>query len=620
MWKNRSGATMGSGRSDTTDTLAFMEFPLRQWDRAAADEAARAGGSLFERLLVARGIAPEEQEAFCSPRLDGGVQHPSAMHGMRDAAAVLCEALRSKQSIAIYGDYDVDGVMATAIVYHMLRAIDPAARVRTYIPHRIEEGYGLNADAIRKLRSEGVECIVTVDCGVASPDEVALARSLGMRIVVTDHHELREDGAVPAADAVVHPRIEPSQQRFGDLCGAGVAWKLAWMCASFWAGLEREPLDSSVARPRLPKVLADRLRTLLPLAAVGTVADVVPLRDENRVIVSRGLCFIHETGIAGMDALLSVARLGDTVSSTDVAFRFAPLINACGRLGHAEDAAEAFTSADARRAGELAALFAELNIRRRKQDQQIFEDAIGMIGSGSPSGIVLVDRRDEGGWNLGVVGIVCSKLVERYACPAILLTRNQGRFKGSGRSVDGIDLHAVLASCSEHLVKFGGHAMAAGVTLDEHAVDAFAEAFDRACRELLPPPDARRARLPIDATCTLAELDFESVRRLGTLAPFGRDNPPPAVLVESVEVTRVDPLGQGGEHVAVTVRQGRGSAAKFLRCMWWRAGARAAAIAAGMRLDIVVQPQLNAFRGQVSVEAELTDIRIADAVPAGGSR
>ncbi|MCE2881385.1 MAG: single-stranded-DNA-specific exonuclease RecJ [Planctomycetaceae bacterium] len=597
-----------------------MEFPLRQWDRSAADQAAGAGGSLFERLLVARGIAPEEQEAFCSPSLKHGVQHPSAMHGMLDAAAVICEALQGKRSIAIYGDYDVDGVMSTAIIYHMLRAIDPAARVRTYIPHRIEEGYGLNADAIRRLHAEGVECIITVDCGLAAPDEVALARSLGMRIVVTDHHEPREDGLIPQADAVVHPRLAPSQQRFGELCGAGVAWKLAWMCAEHWSTSTQTARDPQAGPPSLPKVLRDRLLTLLALAAVGTVADVVPLRGENRIIVSRGLLHIHDTGIAGMDALLSAARLGDTVSSTDVAFRFAPLINACGRLGHAEDAAEAFTTADARRAGELAALFSDLNTRRRKQDQEIFNEAISMVGAVTPNGIVLADRREQDGWNLGVVGIVCSKLVERYGCPAILLTRNQGRFKGSGRSVDGVDLHGVLASCSGHLMSFGGHAMAAGVMVEEHAIDAFAEAFDRACRELLPPPEARRPRLPIDATCTLAELDFESVRRLGTLAPFGRDNPSPAVLIESVEVTRVDPLGQGGEHVAVTVRQGRGSAAKFLRCMWWRAGARAAAIAAGMRLDIVVQPQLNAFRGQVSVEAELTDIRIADAVPAGGSR
>lgn len=596
-----------------------MEFPQRNWDRSAADRAAEEGGGLFERLLRARGIDAAAQERFCSPSLTQ-LQHPAAMHGMREAARTICAALRAGKLIAIYGDYDVDGVMATAILFHMLRAIEPAARLRTYIPHRIEEGYGLNAEAIRRLHGEGVGCIVTVDCGLAAPDEVALARGLGMDIVVSDHHEPRGDGAIPDANAVVHPRLAPSEQRFGDLCGAGVAWKLAWMTASEWSGIEGGGRPADDKRPPLPAALRARLFSLLPLAAIGTVADVVPLRDENRVIVAVGLRGLRETGIAGVDALLDEVRLAAPASSTDIAFRFAPLINACGRMGHAEDAAEAFTTADRRRARELAALFADLNRKRREQDARIFDEAMAMVSKAelfkdrAPRGIVLADLREEGGWNLGVVGIVCSKLVERFACPTILLTRNQGIFKGSGRSVEGVELHQVLESCSAHLLGFGGHAMAAGLKLEEHAIDAFAADFDTACDALLPPPTEQRLRLAVDACCRLPELDFDTVKRIESLAPFGRDNPAPALLIESVEVTRVDRLGAKGEHAAIRVSHGqRTGAAKFLRCMWWRSGERSESISKGMRLDVVVQPKLNSFRGQAEVEAEIVDLQVAAA-------
>ncbi|MFM1822231.1 MAG: Single-stranded-DNA-specific exonuclease RecJ, partial [Planctomycetota bacterium] len=469
--------------------------------REAADPSARGPGSgaLLDRILAIRGIAAGERETFLKPSL-AQMGHPSEMPGMRAAAEAFLEAVREGRRIAIYGDYDVDGVMASTILWHLAGALG-AEPPQVYIPHRIEEGYGLNRGALERLREDGAELVVTVDCGVAAPDEAAYARELGLELVITDHHEPRGDGRLPEARAVVHPRVLGASG-FGELCGAAVAWKLAWMTLEVWHGIARERPDEP-QRARLPEVHRRALLHWLAFAAVGTVADIVPLVGENRAIVAGGLPLVHLTGNAGMDALLAEARLeGARVDAEAVAFQLAPRINAAGRMRHASLAADLFTSADAREAAARARELSRLNDQRRRDDRAIFEDAVGrvesrlgvaglvksgLVKSGlvesslvesslieskpaktaksatAPRGIVLWDDREEDGWSLGIVGIVCSKLVERFACPTVLLTRAHDGFRGSGRSVDGIDLHGILESCSEHLTHFGGHAMAAGM-------------------------------------------------------------------------------------------------------------------------------------------------------------
>jgi len=594
-----------------------MQFPAKRWirptgpedDRTTGNGASRlgAGGALVDRLLAARGVVTrEDREAFLGPLLKH-VQNPSDMHGMREAAATICDAIRQRKRIAIYGDYDVDGIMATAIVWHMLRAIAPDLAVRTYIPHRIEEGYGLNADALRALKDEGIDLVVTVDCGVSAVDEAAFAREIGLELVVTDHHELKASGAVPLAHAVVHPRL-PSDQRFGELCGAGVAWKLAWQVAETFSGSKT-----------LPEALRNRLLSLLPLAAIGTIADVVPLLGENRVIVARGLAVIGHTGIVGLDELLASSRLEPAkIDSEAIAFRLAPRINACGRMGHAEDAAELFTTANRVRSAEIAAKLDELNELRRKDDKAILGEAIAKLeartGGRTPRGIVLADEH----WNLGVVGIVCSKLVDRYACPTILITRNGDIYKGSGRSVPGIELHRVLEQCSAHLLGFGGHAMAAGIKIDGASIEAFASAFESACNALLPPPDAQRPQLEIDCECKLGDLDLPTVGQITRLAPFGRSNRRPTVLVEDVEVTQVRAIGKTGIHLEVKVRQPQGGQMQFLRMQWWNGAEHAELLARGTRIDVVVEPALNEFRGIAEVEAKVVDFRFRAAQAVGG--
>ena len=614
-----AGSRLASGRSPPPSavvTLAPMQFPAKRWIRPESGRDvtngdgrwnAAAGARLVDRLLAARGVVEKDaRDAFFDPRVNH-LQLPAEMHGMSAAAAVICDAVRARRRIAIYGDYDVDGIMATAILWHMLQALAPELPVRTYIPHRIEEGYGLNAEALRALKDEGIDLVVTVDCGVSAVEEAAFARDIGLELVVTDHHELKASGAIPVAHAVVHPRL-PGEQKFGELCGAGVAWKLAWQLGQTWCGSKT-----------LPQMLRERLVSLLPLAAIGTVADVVPLLGENRVIVARGLTAVGKTGIVGLDTLLASARIDPAQCDSEaVAFRLAPRINACGRMGHAEMAAELFTTADRVRAEEIADTLHALNEQRRKDDKAIFEEALEKLrarhGDRKPRGIVLADES----WNLGIVGIVCSKLVDQFACPTILLTRNREIYKGSGRSVPGIELHRVLEECSEHLIGFGGHAMAAGLKIDGASIEAFTHAFEHACDRLLPPAEEQRPQIEIDCECALGDLDLATVGQIARLAPFGRENRRPAVLVEDVEVTQVRAIGKTGTHLEVKVRQPHAGQMQFLRMQWWNGAEHAELLARGTRIDVVVEPGLNHFRGLAEVEAKVIDFRVRTAQAVGG--
>jgi single-stranded-DNA-specific exonuclease len=563
-------------------------------------------GSILDRLLDVRGIERgAARDAFLRPVL-GHLQHPKAMHGMRAAADVICAAVRARKRIAIYGDYDVDGVMATAILWHMLRTVAPALEVRTYVPHRIDEGYGLNAEALRMLRAEGIELVITVDCGVSAIAEATLARELGLELVITDHHELKPSGEVPVAAAVVHPRL-PGEQRFGELCGAGVAWKLAWMIGEVWCGSSRQP-----------DVFRSRLVELAPLAAMGTIADVVPLIGENRVLVARGLPEIGRTRIPGMDALLSASRVEPKeVDTEQIMFRVAPRINASGRMGHAKDAIELFTTAGTARAREIVDMLGSLNDRRKKDERAIFDEARGKLrelnADAKPRGIVLHDEQ----WNLGIVGIVCSKLVDLHACPVVLITRNGEGYKGSGRSVRGIELHRVLASCAEHLSGFGGHAMAAGVHLTDVAqIEAFRRRFIEECDRLLPPEDEQKPVLEIDCACRLDEISSSAVvTELESLAPFGRDNRKPMFLIEGVEVTQTRVFGKTSAtvpsppHLELVVKQRAGARDAFLRIQWWGAAEHAAGFTRGSIVDLVVEVGLSAYSRMAEVEARLVDIR-----------
>ena len=597
-----------------------MRFPTKRWLMRRGNGAGDAPAALFDRILALRGIEGDGRRAFLEPSLLT-LGYPTEMPGMRAAADAFVEAVRKGRPIAIYGDYDVDGVMASTILWHLAGALG-AEPPQVYIPHRIEEGYGLNRGALERLKADGAELVVTVDCGVASPDEAAYARELGLDLVITDHHEPRGDGRLPEARAVVHPRVGDAAG-FGELCGAAVAWKFAWMTLEVWHGIARERSDEP-QRARLPDAHKRALLHWLALAAVGTVADIVPLVGENRTIVAKGLPLIHLTGNAGMDALLDEARLaGARVDAEAVAFQLAPRINAAGRMQHASLAAELFTSADRAQAAGRARELTRLNDERRRRDKEIFDDALARVevktprAEGAlPRGIVLWDDRTDGGWSLGIVGIVCSKLVERFACPTILLTRSHDGFRGSGRSIEGVDLHGVLESCREHLTHFGGHAMAAGMGVaDEEALARFERAFIGHCDAELARLGEQKLALAIDAEASIGELDLETAVRLEELAPFGRDNPRPAILVRGVEVTKVEAMGREGAHLSLHVRDGGARDGRFLRLVRFKAAEWIGAIGKGSRVDLVLELKINEFRGKREVEGTLLDL-----APEGAAR
>lgn len=574
-----------------------------RWTFRNAARAAAAELPLVDRVLAARGIEAASAGDFLDPRLVH-LHDPSLIPDMDRAAARLLEALKSGEVIAIYGDYDVDGITATAMLYHMFGAIAPEAlreRVITYVPHRIEEGYGLNSEAISELARRGAKVIVSVDCGVTAVAPAKRAREEGVDLIITDHHNTPAEGEpLPDAFALVHPRRPGSAYPFGDLSGAGVAYKLAWRLATMH---ERSP--------RLSPAMRALLIDLLAFAALGTIADVVPLVGENRVIARFGLGRIKHSPFTGLRALVEASGLGgESVDAMDVGFKLAPRLNAAGRLGHAKDAVELFTIAGEERASTIARELTARNNERRQVERAIFEQAREMAES---AGMTSADRRAivlaHEDWHAGVVGIVCSRMVEQYARPTILMQKRDGACHGSGRSIEGFNLHGGLASCAEFLDKFGGHDMAAGLHLAEPKLPAFAEAFiDHANSRITE--DMLRPLLTADCEACLEELTPDVVRALGRLEPFGRDNPAVAVVLRSVRLAGPPKtFGSNAKHLSLMLIGGE-SSSRVLRAVGWNWAEHAENFATGGTLDVVVRPAINTFNGRTTVEPLIEDVRI----------
>lgn len=560
---------------------------------------------LVRRILEARAIADEDSaRAFLDPRLTE-LHPPEAIADLDRAARRILDALHERQPIAIYGDYDTDGIAATAILFHTLRMIDPdaadARRISTYVPHRLDEGYGLNADALQKLAEQGARLIITVDCGITACAEAARAHALGLDLIITDHHLAPHDGALPDALALVHPHRpgpDGAPYPFPDLCGAGVAFKLAWRLAVLARGSDRLPDDQR-----------DLLLDLLALAGLATITDVVPLLGENRVIARHGLRRVKHTRLPGLIALLEASGLaGQRVGSEEAGFVIGPRLNACGRMGHAGLAVELLTTATGDRATEIAEHLNLQNQRRQATERRILDQACEMAaaaGMTEPDRRAIILAHEE--WHPGVVGIVCSRLVARFSRPTILMQRDADRCKGSGRSIDGFDLHAALTACAAHLETFGGHKMAAGLTIRADRLDLFIDAFT-AHAALSITDEMLIPALRIDCEATLAELTPAAVDQIERLGPFGRANPPPAILLRAVRATHAEPLGAHARHLRLRVREDA-PGGRELRLIAWRWGDRADTFRPGTTLDVVVRPKMNTWKGRTWVEPELKDAR-----------
>ncbi|MEO1584542.1 MAG: single-stranded-DNA-specific exonuclease RecJ [Planctomycetota bacterium] len=552
-----------------------------------SDEAS-GGRPLIDRILAARGLDdPEVRQSVLHASLLS-LHKPSDLPGTDRAARRILDAIAGGETIAIYGDYDVDGITATATLYHTFKHIDPDARVITYVPHRLDEGYGLNESALRELaESRSASLVISVDCGITAIDQARAAKDLGVDLIITDHHNPRSDGLMPEPYALVHPRAPGSEYPFHELCGAAVAYKLAWRTAV----LHDDRPDGKAHEPTR-RLLLD----LLAFTALGSIADVVPLVDENRVLTRFGLERIRHSRFEGLRALVAASGLdSDKIDTDAVGFRLAPRLNACGRMGHAADAVELFTTATGQRAEEIAAQLAKQNTERQATERRILEQAIDAAesaGMTEPGCRAIVLRHAD--WHPGVVGIVCSRLVERFARPALLLCDDGTTAKGSGRSITGFNLHAGLDACSHTLLKYGGHDAAAGMAVDSARFDEFAKAFLAHANSTLTDDDLV-TRISADCVASLDELTPESVALIDQLKPFGRGNPKVRLVLRGVTVDRdAATFGNAAKHLGVHI-----GSRPSLRCIAWNRGDDCPHMKRGRTIDLVITPQVSSWSGQV---------------------
>ncbi len=554
---------------------------------------------LLAQLMLVRGIScPDAAREFLDAKLTG-LRDPGDLPGVNQAADLIFAAVGDRQSIAIYGDYDADGMTASAILLRCLRVL--GANARSYVPHRMDEGYGLHNDALEQLAHDGVQVVVTVDCGIASVTQADRARELGLTLIVTDHHQFAD--RLPAAAAIVHPQLPGHNYPFAGLCGAAVAFKLAWALCERASGAKR-------VQPAMRKFLLEAIA----LAAIGTVADVVPLVDENRLLVRDGLLRLSQCPPVGIAALKRVTELDKKplLEGEDIGFTIAPRLNAAGRLGQAELAIELLTTEDPARATELAIYIGELNEQRQSIERSVMLAAGKQIKQrfdpAQQPALVLADRH----WHPGVIGIVAGKLAERYNRPTVLVALDKLGIKpgvGSGRGIAGVDLHRAFAACDDQLESHGGHAAAAGLRINEANLDRFREQFCAAVAEQVAgqPADAEVA---IDGEAPFAMLTRQVLHEIERLAPFGNGNHRPVLCSTRVRVASPPKrMGSTGRHLAVEFEQD----GMRLRGVAFGNGDWADELAdISGPLDIAYQPVINRFRGAARVEIHLTDWRPAE--------
>ena len=578
----------------------------RKWrvvphDESRVERLIRGTGypPVVAQILVSRGIVDADHAArFLETKLSG-LRDPQSLPGVPEATEVIVGAIREELPIVVYGDYDADGMTGTALLVNGLRLL--GAEVSYHVPNRLEDGYGLNLDSIRKLAERGKKLIISVDCGITSVECAALCRELGVKLVITDHHTLGQ--TLPEADAIVHPRLPATAYPFGELCGAGVAFKLAWSLC-----------QTSCGAARVTEPMKRYLMQSLALAAIGTVADVVPLVDENRVLVEHGLRMIKAEPLPGLAELMRVTKLDQLSSLTtdSIGFTLAPRLNAAGRLGQAQLAVELLTSPSGPRATALAEYIDQLNATRDTLQRSVQLAAQKQAKSefdpeGDPA-LVLAGV----GWHQGVIGVVAGRLSEKYGKPVLVLsmdTAGRSHAVGSGR-VGGTDvnLHEALDECRERLVRFGGHRAAAGLTIEEREIDSFRGDFCEAVARQLTDRD-RAPEILIDAETPLAQINLHLLGQLEMLAPFGAGNPAPILCCRDVRLDEpARRMGGGDRHLTVKLRQGD----KVIRGVAFGGGEWCDEInACEGPIEIVYRPVVNEFRGFRKVEVHLVDWRPA---------
>ena len=533
-------------------------------------------GTLTAKIIAHKGLESEKDiDVFLNPtRKD--FHDPFLMPDMEKAVDRIIKAIDNNEKTLIYGDYDVDGITSSTVLKSYLEERGLMADI--YTPNRLDEGYGLNENAVRKIAREGYTLMITVDCGITGNKEVDLANSLGLDVIITDHHETSE--VIPNALAVVDAKRKDNKYPFRGLAGVGVAFKT---------------IQGISKKLNLPE---EAHLKYLDIVCVGTISDIVPLEDENRVISKLGLKLVRQTKNVGLRTLLNSTGYKEIDSST-VSFGLAPRINACGRMGHEQAAIELFLTKNIVKAQELTEVLNEYNQERQDIEKQIFDEAVELVDNDKVPCIVVGNEN----WHHGVIGIVASKITDMYAKPSILLCYEDEIAKGSGRSIKGFDLHEALEKCSMYIEQYGGHSMAVGVTIKRENVEKFRDALmayaeEKQVNSIVPV-------ISIDGKIDLKELSIKDIKELKLLEPFGEANKTPVFQLNNVKIEAIRALS-GGKHLKMMLKDDNN---KYIDIIGFNMGYIAEEYKIGTKVDVVGTLEINSYAGMETIQMNLKDIR-----------
>ena len=524
----------------------------------------------------------KEIEKFLKPKRTD-FYDPFFMPDMGKAVSRITRALKNNQNITIFGDYDADGITSTTILKRFFHDINKECNV--YIPNRLNEGYGLNKNAIKKLSEDGTNLIITVDCGITAIEETKYAKELGIDIVITDHHEPGEE--IPDAEAVVDCKRKDNKYPFRELAGCGVAFKL-----------------TQALRKKL-ELNENQALKYLDIACVGTISDVVPLVDENRVIVKLGMLLLKQTKNLGLKQIINNAHFKE-FNSMSVAFGITPRINACGRLGHQDEALELFTTDNQEKATELAKKMDEYNIQRQLEEKRIYDEAITLLQEeAQTNGITNCIVLGHENWNPGVIGIVSSRITEKFYKPSILVCFDKDIAKGSGRSIEGFDLHKALMECDKYLTNYGGHSLAAGLSLNTKDFEKFKNMINEYAEKNIKDEDLIPT-INIDLKLEDSQLNIEDVEELKLLEPFGQSNEEPIFMITNLKVVSIKTLSDG-KHLKLYLKN-----QNYLDAIGFNLGERANELKIGDTIDIVGNLNINEFNNTKKVQMLLKDFKVTN--------
>ena len=532
---------------------------------------------LLSTLLTNRGIIEEaEITKFLNPKRSD-FYDPFGMPDMEKAVERILKAIEKKEQIIIYGDYDVDGITSVTVLKSFLE--ERGIQVNVYIPNRLNEGYGLNKTAMEEIAKQGNKLMITVDCGITAVEEVEYAKKFGIETIITDHHEPAEE--LPKAIAVVDAKRKDNKYEYRNLAGVGVVFKLIQALSIKLELDQKEYLK------------------YLDIVCVGTISDIVPLTDENRVIVKLGLKLVEQTKNLGLKEILQSCGYSK-INSTTISFGVAPRINACGRMGHQEEALNLLLSKEVNQVKELTQKINEYNKTRQEIEKNIYNEAVEQIekeGLERKNTIVVSGK----GWHHGVIGIVSSKITELYFKPSILLCEENGECKGSGRSVPGFDLHEALMECNDTINKFGGHAMAIGININKDKIEEFKKEFEKIAKE--KEVDKIIPILNLDAEIKLDDVNKEMVDSLKELEPFGEANKMPIFAFRNLKIDSIRSLSDG-KHLRLSVKDNK----NIINAIGFNMGALADMYRIGDRVDIAGNLEINLFNGVDSIQINIKDI------------